>query len=667
MGVAAATGGKAMPATGGNESCGELYAARATGSAPDTREAAPLRIPGDAVLATIADAIAVLDHDWRLIYVNETAARICRGTALDLVGRPIADLLRPDAGNPLLEFCKASRRNGKPAVFTVYSQLAAGWLEVRGYPHADGYTMIFRDVSETGLSDPSLREVERRIEGDRAINQRLFDTSLDLIMVVDRHDNYLRVSPSSESIVGWRPDEMIGGNAASYVHPNDLEHTRDEMRLARRGKLTRNFDCRYVHKNGQVVPMAWTGVWSEFEEQHFFIGRDMTDRTAAEERLRRSERLEAVGQLTGGVAHDFNNILTVILGTVDILSERLAGHADLAAIVEVIDEAAERGAEVTRQLLAFARKQPLQPRIVSVTELIRGSQELLRRALGEVIEIELKLGEDTWPAMADPSQLATALINLAINARDAMPEGGKLTIETGNTHIDEEYARANVEVQPGSYVLIAVSDTGAGVPASVLDKVFEPFFTTKESGRGTGLGLSMVYGFVKQSGGHVKMYSEEGYGTSVKIYLPRALREGEQAEPAAQPAQIRTGSETILVVEDEALVRNYVLTQLASLGYRTHSASNGPEALALVEAGVAFDLLLTDVIMPGGMTGRTLANEILKRRPRVKVLFTSGYTENAIVHHGRLDPGVLLLAKPYRKADLARMVREALGGDRQSE
>jgi CheY-like chemotaxis protein len=325
----------------------------------------------------------------------------------------------------------------------------------------------------------------------------------------------------------------------------------------------------------------------------------------------------------------------------------------------MIDEAAVRGAELTQRLLAFARRQPLQPRTTDVNALIVDAAKLLRPTLGEHVEIESVFEDDAWTALVDPGQLSTALINLALNARDAMPDGGKLVVETGNVHLDESYARAHAEVQPGPYVMIAVSDTGHGIPAAIRDRVFDPFFTTKGVGKGTGLGLSMVYGFVKQSNGHIKIYSEEGHGTTIKIYLPRA---GEHADAAtvAPTFAIEGGAETILVVEDDPLVRNYVAAQLASLGYTALTAANAAEALARIDDGERFDLLFTDVIMPGSINGRQLADEALRRRSDIAVLFTSGYTENAIVHHGRLDPGVLLLAKPYRKSDLARMIRTAL-------
>jgi len=386
--------------------------------------------------------------------------------------------------------------------------------------------------------------------------------------------------------------------------------------------------------------------------------RDLTDKIAAEDRIRHAEKMEAVGQLTGGIAHDFNNILTVITGTIEILAEAVADKPQLAAITRMIDDAASRGAELTQHLLSFARRQPLQPRETDVNTLVIDTAKLLRPALGEQIEVESVFEEEVCIASVDPNQLATALLNLALNARDAMPNGGKLILETGHSVLDENYALANEDVRAGRYVLIAVSDTGVGIPAGMLDKVFDPFFTSKGPGKGTGLGLSMVYGFVKQSAGHIKIYSEEGHGTTIKMYLPPGTGAAVAAEP--QVPAMQGGHETILVVEDDKLVRDYVLTQLHSLGYVTLDAANAAEALALVEAGHTFDLLFTDIIMPGAMNGRQLADEIETRRPGSKVLYTSGYAENAIIHHGRLDTGVLLLAKPYRKSDLAGMIRKAL-------
>ncbi|MDP1866032.1 MAG: ATP-binding protein [Bradyrhizobium sp.] len=387
--------------------------------------------------------------------------------------------------------------------------------------------------------------------------------------------------------------------------------------------------------------------------------RLLHEKSVADLQLHQAQKMEAVGQLTGGVAHDLNNILTVITGTIEILSEAFADRPELLAITRMIDDAAARGADLTQRLLAFARKQPLQPREVDVNALVIQTANLLRPTLGEQIEVHMMLAGDVALALIDPSQLSNAVLNLALNARDAMPDGGKLTIETCNVVLDEEYARTNGDVSAGNYVLVAVTDSGHGIPAAILNNVFEPFFTTKEVDKGSGLGLSMVYGFVKQSSGHIKIYSEEGHGTTVRIYLPQASGVALPDEQAVAPGMIG-GDETILVVEDDHLVRNFVIGQIQSLGYATLAAVNAKEAMAVIDGPGKIDLLFTDMIMPGLMNGRQLADAALQRRGSLKVLFTSGYSNEAIIHHGHLDAGVLLLAKPYRKSDLAQMIRAAL-------
>jgi PAS domain S-box-containing protein len=498
---------------------------------------------------------------------------------------------------------------------------------------------------------------------EHSINARIFETSLDLILVVDRKGNFLRVSPSCAAILGYQPSEMVGRSAAGFLFPEDLEHTRNEMRLARRGRVMRNFECRYVHRDGHIVPLAWTGVWSEPDEQHFFIGRDMTERIALESQLRQAVKMEAIGRLTGGLAHDFNNILAVIIGMSEVLAEELHGQAKLAGIVRTIDEAAERGAHLVQRLLAFARKQPLQRRVLDLNEIVTHMITILQRTLGEDITLKAALADGLWATATDSSQVEDALLNLAVNARDAMPKGGQLVIETANVRLDEEYAAHNLEVVPGDYVAVVVSDTGSGMPPDVVERAFEPFFTTKGVGHGSGLGLSMVYGFVKQSGGHVKIYSEAGHGTSIKLYLPRAAAaaatRAETRDRSSEPGAV--GRETILVVEDDAAVRTVAISILEGLGYAVQQADDGHAALEILGRAGEIDLLFTDLVMPNGMNGRELLRKAREHRPGLKALFTSGYSEHVIA--GReSDAGVPLLGKPYRKQQLAEAVRSVLDG-----
>jgi two-component system NtrC family sensor kinase len=392
-------------------------------------------------------------------------------------------------------------------------------------------------------------------------------------------------------------------------------------------------------------------------------------REQAESALRQAHRMEAVGNLTGGIAHDFNNLLMVILGNLEIAKKQFDNWTDssktrLERAVGNATMGAQRAATLTQRLLAFSRRKPLDPKPLNPANLISGISDLLRRALGETIDLEIVGAGGLWMTEADPAELESAVLNLAVNARDAMPEGGKLTIETGNTYLDENYVRQGNDVTPGQYVMIAVSDTGTGMPKEVIEKAFEPFFTTKESGQGTGLGLSQVYGFVKQSGGHVKIYSEPGLGTSVKIYLPRSLAKAAETAQTSEEIANSSGNENILVVEDDSDVRAYVIETLRELNYNVMGAADGNQALSIVSGDrFDFDLLLTDVVLPG-MNGRELADQIRQKRPGVPVLFMTGYSRNAIVHHGRLDPGVDLIQKPVTQEALVLRVREMLDARR---
>ncbi|HVL71804.1 MAG TPA: ATP-binding protein [Beijerinckiaceae bacterium] len=394
------------------------------------------------------------------------------------------------------------------------------------------------------------------------------------------------------------------------------------------------------------------------------VEAEVAERLKAEEALRQAQKMEAVGQLTGGVAHDFNNLLTIITGNLELLARQLPPEAArLHRLADSAMQGARRAATLTQRLLAFSRRQALDPKPVEPNKLVASVSEMLRRTLGATIQLETVLAGGLWQTKVDANQLENALVNLAVNARDAMPDGGKLTIETGNASLDEAYVAGVPEpVPPGQYVLIAVSDTGTGIDKDTLERVFEPFFTTKEPGRGTGLGLSQVYGFVRQSGGHIRIYSEVGQGTTVKLYLPRLVGGAASADVrVAVPAGPARGEgETILVVEDEQELRAFTAEALRDLGYRILEAEDAASALAVLDREPRVDLLFTDVVLPGGSNGRMLADEVVRRRPGTRVLFTTGYTRNAIVHHGRLDPGVQLIGKPFTYAELAAKVRASI-------
>lgn len=388
----------------------------------------------------------------------------------------------------------------------------------------------------------------------------------------------------------------------------------------------------------------------------------VAERERAEESLRQAQKMEAVGQLTGGIAHDFNNLLQIVTGNLEILRRNLP--EDAPRLRRSADNAmlgAQRAAVLTQRLLAFSRRQPLDPKPVDINQLVAGMSDLIRRTIGEPIAIETVLAGGLWRAEADPNQLENALLNLAVNARDAMPGGGKLTIESANTHLDEAYAHQNIGVAPGQYVAICVTDTGTGMSNEALARAFEPFFTTKDVGQGTGLGLSMVYGFIKQSSGHVKIYSEEGEGTTVKLYLPRLLGAG-QALAAVADSVVPEGhrDEVVLAVEDDDGVRAYTVEALNELGYRVIEAADGPSALKLIQDTPRIDLLFSDVVLPNGMSGRQLADAARRLRPELRVLFTTGYARNAIVHNGRLDADVQMIGKPFSLPDLAARVRDIL-------
>jgi PAS domain S-box-containing protein len=521
--------------------------------------------------------------------------------------------------------------------------------------------VVARDVTRSKRAEEALKESE-------AASRGVLDAALDAYIRMDHAGRVTEWNLMAEKTFDWRRNEVLGRPLHEFlIPPSQREaHLQGLSRFFATGEgplLNRRHEVNALHRDGRELPVEITILALETNKGHIFSAflRDLTEKKRAEAQLHQAQKMEAVGQLTGGIAHDFNNLLTVIIGNLELASGHRSTDPFLASCAQQALEAAERGASLTHRLLAFSRQQPLQPVRTDLREVIRGMSDLLRRTLGEDIEIEFRLADDLWPELADKVQVESALLNLAINSRDAMPEGGKLTIEAANVKLDAEYAERNAGVEQGDYVMLAVTDTGSGMPPEVVERAFDPFFTTKEMGKGTGLGLSMIYGFARQSGGHLKIYSETGHGTTVRLYLPRAAKVQPAAAKPSVPPQEHRGNETILAVEDEEAVLKLAVRNLRSMGYVVIEAADAAQAIELLGGDQPIDLLFTDVVLPGGMTGRQLADEARALRPDIRVLFTSGYTQNSIVHQGKLDPGVHLLSKPYRRDVLGRKIREVLG------
>jgi signal transduction histidine kinase/DNA-binding response OmpR family regulator len=576
------------------------------------------------------------------------------------------------------------------------------------------------DVTERVLAEESLRrkqdELERMVEqrtaalaeahaalklanelqGDKMHLQRLFEQAPGFICVLRGPEHVFELANAAyRTLIGGR--DLIGKtirSALPEVVAQGFTELLDEVYRSGRAFIgravpveldsgpdgapaTRHLDFIYqpvLDPLGAVIGIFVQGsdvseqkqAQDELARHQMELESLVTARTeelsAAQHALQRSQKLEAIGKLTGGVAHDFNNILQVVGGNLELLQRRvgqLQPDGDGRQLLDTALRAVERGGKLSSQLLAFARRQPLQPVVVNPGRIVSAMDDLLRRALGETIQIETVRGGGLWNTVVDPNQLENVILNLAINARDAMPGGGRLTIEIGNALLDDSYVAAEPDIKPGQYVLIAVSDTGSGMSREVLERACEPFFTTKPEGVGTGLGLSMAYGFVKQTGGHFRIYSEVGHGTAVKMYFPRSF-ESEASVTRLSGGPVLGGSETILVVEDDPAVQRTVVEMLGSLGYRVLKADNASAALVILQSGIPIDLLFTDVVMPGPLRSPELARQAKALLPGLAVLFTSGYTQNAIVHGGRLDPGVELLSKPYGRDQLARKVRHLL-------
>ena len=515
------------------------------------------------------------------------------------------------------------------------------------------------------LNDKLAEQVSQRT----AERDRIWLLSTELMLVADFGSQIVAVNPAFTTVLGWDEEQLIGKAFLDLVHPDDVASTLREVGGLSEGRTTFSFENRYRHRDGSYRTLAWSAT----PDAGFIhaVARDVTaEREAAaamqrtEQALQQSQKMETIGKLTGGVAHDFNNLLQVIAGNLQLLGTDVASNPRAQRRIENAMDGVLRGAKLASQLLAFGRRQALEPKVVRLGRNVAAMDDMLRRALGEAIETETIIQAGLWNAFVDISQVENAILNLCINARDAMEGAGKLTVEVGNAKLDDNYAIAHPDVIPGQYVMIAVSDTGSGMPPEVVAQAFEPFFSTKAEGKGSGLGLSMVYGFAKQSGGHVKIYSEVGLGTTVKMYLPRSF----EAEDAVEPVDLREptgGTETILVAEDDEGVRETVVEMLCDLGYRVLKAQDATSAMAIISSGIPIDLLFTDVVMPGPLRSPELARKAREAIPNLAVLFTSGYTENAIVHGGRLDAGVDLLGKPYTRLALASKIRHVLANRNQ--
>jgi PAS domain S-box-containing protein len=529
------------------------------------------------------------------------------------------------------------------------------------------------DITERRRAEEALRRLnetlEQQVEERTRERDRLWRVSDDLIGVANFEGHWVAINPAATAMLGWSEAELLAMPIASLWHPDDIASTFAYREQLVQGGPTVRFQNRYRHKDGSY---RWLS-WSSTAEQGFIyaLGRDVTaERDAAEalrraeEQLRQAQKMEAVGQLTGGIAHDFNNLLTGVIGSLDLMHKRIAQgrFADVERYATLAATSANRAAALTHRLLAFARRQPLDPKPVNVNQLVHSIEDLLRRTIGETIELEIVAGGGLWATFCDPHQLESALLNLVINSRDAMPAGGRLTIETSNSHLDKFYAAEQRDVAPGQYVCLSVTDTGVGMSSAVRARAFDPFFTTKPIGQGTGLGLSMIYGFARQSEGHVRIYSEVDAGTTVKLYLPRYRGAVEEAASGAVPETAATAQagETVLVIEDEASVRELVVEVLHDLGYRALEAGDGPSGLKILQSGERIDLLVSDIGLPG-MNGRQVAEAAREGRPDLKVLFITGYAENAAIAHGFLAPGMEMVTKPFAVDALAARIREMIG------
>ncbi len=590
------------------------------------------------------------------------------GLTPDIIGKPAREALRRGYANgfgPLLDAVYATGeprvcRNAKLSV-TRYpggpDEVAYADFILQPLRDADGrqYGVLCQghEVTNQKLATDELRASRQRLKATLDGVQAMFDSSHDVICVFDANGCFKHVNRHAEELWGYRPDELIGRSYVDFVHPDDLATTTEAGERVAAGAPTKNFLNRYVHKDGTVVPLMWSAVRSESQDSIIGIARDMREHMAAEEKLRQAQKLEVIGRVTGGIAHDFNNLLTVVIGSNEALVEALDSCPELQVVANLALDAAERGAELVSRLLASARSQPLAPQAVDCAKYLDGLLPILRRTISCAIDIAVETPDEDLRCMADLTQLTSAMLNLCINARDAMPGGGRLTLRA---------ERQGASDGGAGFVVLSVDDTGEGMSPQTLARALEPFFTTKPAGQGSGLGLSMVHGFAGQSGGRLEIDSELGRGTCMRLYLPRTSQIA-VAAPVTPPPVGQVQVRHVLLVEDDDLLRDQVRRQLTSLGCRVTTQRNGHDALRRLHAENDIDLLMTDIVMPGGLNGRQLADQARQLYPRLPILFTSGHTDEPTIAALRMDSEAAFLGKPYRRGELALKLT-GLFGDR---
>jgi PAS domain S-box-containing protein len=594
-----------------------------------------------------------------------------------------ADVLaakHPDAlGRPFLEVWAEIRSDLTPIVDQAYAGTAVHMdditliMERRGFVEETHFAFSYTPIRGEGAKVEGFfcacTETTEQVLSDRqsaAEREGLFRLSRDLFAVATFDGQLRTVNPAWSRVLGRSDEDLLARPFAEIIHPEDLVLTADVVATLARGEPAHQFHVRLLRADGYPVAFAWSAVPDGRLNGTFYtVGRDITEELRREEMLRQSQKMEAIGQLTGGLAHDFNNLLAGISGSLELITMRLAQGrvADVEKYATAAKGAANRAAALTHRLLAFSRRQTLAPKPTDVKALVTGMEDLIGRTIGPDIKLETVNAAGLWPSLIDPSQLENAILNLCINARDAMPQGGKITIETGNRWLDERSAKER-GVEPGQYISLCVSDTGTGMSPDVIAKAFDPFFTTKPIGVGTGLGLSMIYGFAQQSGGAVRIYSEVEQGTVVCIYLPRHWGDAEgEEEPAKAAGPLRGDGETVLIVDDEPTVRMLVAEVLSDLGYQCLEAEDGASGLKLLNSSARVDLLITDVGLPGGLNGRQVADAARAVHTGLKVLFITGFAENAVLSHGHLDPGMHVMTKPFAMEALALRIRGLIEGE----